>query len=172
MDQENNINPPSFFGTTEHLLNMLPKEVITWLVKNTVKDMTVMETAGSIVIDAYFEELDSPIRFLEARAIHAEDRKGIARGTICNIISSVERVTQVSKDDIILRSKAPHIYRARCLLVGLIRELTTLSIADIGRVLDRDHTTLLYTLRRYDGLLENDDSFYIAAKSIKEDFGR
>lgn len=169
MDQESKVNPPNFLGTTEQLLNMLPKEAITWLVNNTVRDMTFMETVASIVIDAYIEEEDSPILGLDTRIIHAEDKNGIERGTIQKIIDSVERTTRVGRKEMILKNKKPHIYKARCILVGLVRELTPLSIADIGRVFDRDHTTLLYTLRRYEDMLKVDGRFLATVRFIKED---
>lgn len=169
MDQESKVNPPNFLGTTEQLFNMLPKEAIAWLVSNTVKNMTVMETVASIVIDAYIEEEDSPILGLDTRIVHAEDKNGIERGTIKKIIEAVERTTRVGRKDMILKNKKPHIYKARCILMGLIRELTPLSIADIGRVFDRDHTSLLYTLRRYEDMLKVDGRFLATVRFIRED---
>lgn len=169
MDQENKVNPPNFLGSVDQLLNMLPKEAISWLITNTVKDMTVMETIASIVIDAYIEEEDSPILGLETRMFHAEDKNGIERGTIKKIMETVERTTRVGHKEIILKNKKPHIYKARCILMGLVRELTPLSIADIGRVFDRDHTSLLYTLRRYEDMLKVDGRFLATVRFIKED---
>ena len=169
MDQESKVNPPNFLGTTDQLLNMLPKEAINWLVNNTVKDMTVMETIASIVVDAYLEEADSPILGFDTRMIYAEDKNGIERGTIKKIVDTVERTTRVGRKEMILKNKKPHIYKARCILMGLIRELTPLSIADIGRVFDRDHTSLLYTLRRYEDMLKVDGRFLATVRFIKED---
>lgn len=169
MDQESKVNPPNFLGTTEQLFNMLPKEAVSWLISNTVKDMTVMETIASIVIDAYLEEADSPILGFDTRMIHAEDKNGIERGTIKKIVDTVERTTRVGRKEMILKNKKPHIYKARCILMGLIRELTPLSIADIGRVFDRDHTSLLYTLRRYEDMLKVDGRFLATVRFIKED---
>ncbi len=52
--------------------------------------------------------------------------------------------------------RARSVARPRQIAMYLAKQLTTLSLPDIGRQFDRDHSTVLYGVRRIDKLMEDD----------------
>jgi chromosomal replication initiator protein len=63
-------------------------------------------------------------------------------------------VLHLSRDDLLSPSRAPDVTRARHLAMYLTRQLTGLSLADIARSFQRDHSTVLHAIRRVDNELE------------------
>jgi chromosomal replication initiator protein len=63
-------------------------------------------------------------------------------------------VLHLSRDDLLSPSRAPDVTRARHLAMYLTRQLTGLSLADIARSFQRDHSTVLHAIRRVEGELE------------------
>jgi chromosomal replication initiator protein len=76
------------------------------------------------------------------------------RPTIATIQNAVCAVLQVSRDDLLSGSRAPRVTRARHLAMYLTRELTGMSLAEIARGFDRDHSTVLHGIRRVGNELE------------------
>lgn len=72
-------------------------------------------------------------------------------------------ISQVCKfysiDEAVLRGtlKKKNIAEARQIAMYLIRNLTNLSLPDIGKEFDRDHTTVLYAIRRVEAALKAKD---------------
>ena len=72
-------------------------------------------------------------------------------------------ISQVCKfysiDESVLRGtlKKKNIAEARQMAMYLIRNLTNLSLPDIGKEFDRDHTTVLYAIRRIEAALKAKD---------------
>ena len=60
----------------------------------------------------------------------------------------------VSPDDLSSPRRTPRVARARQLAMYLTRELTALSLAQIAREFDRDHSTVLYAIRAVEERLE------------------
>ena len=60
-------------------------------------------------------------------------------------IDMVARMTGVSKADILGRSRKPHICRARWAAMRALKQ-RGLSASHIGRLMGRDHTTVLHGL--------------------------
>ena len=73
-------------------------------------------------------------------------------------------ITQVSKfysiDEAVLRGtqKNKGTAEARQIAMYLIRKLTNLSLPDIGKEFARDHTTVLYAIRKVEVALKNGDT--------------
>jgi len=62
----------------------------------------------------------------------------------------------VTQDDIIGRGRTRHVSRARHVAMWLARQLTVMSYEAIGAVLGgRDHTTVLYAVRKIEALHED-----------------
>ena len=60
----------------------------------------------------------------------------------------------ISRDELLSPKRSPRIARARQLAMYLARELTGLSLSEIARAFDRDHTTVLHAIRAVGGRLE------------------
>jgi chromosomal replication initiator protein len=70
------------------------------------------------------------------------------------IQDAVCSVLGVSRTELISPRRTPRVARARQLAMYLSRELTSLSLAQIARAFDRDHTTVLHAVRAVSGRLE------------------
>lgn len=67
---------------------------------------------------------------------------------VYKIIVGVAAECGVSTDEVLSRSRLKSAARARALAMLMIREYYSFSTPEIGRVFDRDHTTVLAALSR------------------------
>ena len=65
--------------------------------------------------------------------------------TIDKIFSAVFKKYNVSKEDIKGKKRVKNITWARQVAIYLIREITELSFPDIGEIVDKDHSTVIYS---------------------------
>ena len=79
---------------------------------------------------------------------------GASPPTVEAIQDAVASVVGVSRSDLVSTRRTPHVARARQLAMYLARELTSLSLAQIARAFDRDHTTVLHAVRAVEKRLE------------------
>jgi chromosomal replication initiator protein len=56
--------------------------------------------------------------------------------------------------ELLSRRRSPRVARSRQLAMYLAREMTSLSLAEIARGFDRDHTTVLHAVRSVSSRLE------------------
>ena len=64
------------------------------------------------------------------------------------IITATSKITGVAIMDIMSRRRDPKIIHARHIAMFLVYELTTLSYVSIGRAMDRDHTSIMYAIKK------------------------
>jgi chromosomal replication initiator protein len=76
------------------------------------------------------------------------------------IQDAVCAVVGLSRDQMLSPSRAVPVTRARHLAMYLTRELTTLSLAEIARCFDRDHSTVLHAVRRVENELGPESPLY------------
>jgi chromosomal replication initiator protein len=88
------------------------------------------------------------------RELPAAARGGDTAPSVEAILDAVGSVLGVSRADILSKRRTSRVARARQLAMYLTRELTSLSLAQIARAFDRDHTTVLHAIRTVDGRLE------------------
>ncbi len=80
--------------------------------------------------------------------------------TIDRIISEVSRTFNVSPADIRSKSRTSQIARARQVAIFVVRSITGLKQEEIGQEFGGfDHTTVLYSLRKVDSMMQSDPSF-------------
>lgn len=65
--------------------------------------------------------------------------------TVDKIFSAVYKKYNVSKEDIKGKKRVKNITWARQVAIYLIREITELSFPDIGEIVDKDHSTVIYS---------------------------
>ncbi len=78
--------------------------------------------------------------------------------TIDNIIEEVARTYSVSKEDILSKRKTAEIALARQISVYVTKQITQLSFVAIGNFFSKDHTTIMYTIKKIEDLLKRDPS--------------
>ena len=76
---------------------------------------------------------------------------GVTGPTVTAIQEAVVSVLGVSRADLLSNSRVPRTARARQLAMYLARELTPLSLAQIAREFDRDHSTVIHAIRAVEG---------------------
>jgi chromosomal replication initiator protein len=79
---------------------------------------------------------------------------GGAAPSVEAIQDAVGSVLSVSRADLLSARRTPQVARARQLAMYLTRERTSLSLAQIARAFDRDHTTVLHAIRAVSARLE------------------
>ena len=80
--------------------------------------------------------------------------------TIDRIISEVSRTFNVTVEDILSKSRTSQIARARQVAFFVVRSITRLPQEQIGQKFGGfDHSTVLYSLRRVDEMMQTDPSF-------------
>ncbi len=78
--------------------------------------------------------------------------------TIDSIIEEVARTYSVSKEDILSKRKTADIALARQISIYVTKEITQLSFVAIGNFFSKDHTTIMYTIKKIEELLKRDPS--------------
>jgi chromosomal replication initiator protein len=74
--------------------------------------------------------------------------------TIEKIFAIVSRRYSVSEEDIRSKKRNDNIAKARHICMYMIRRLTQLSLADIGKIFSRDHTTVISSIKYVEGQIE------------------
>lgn len=61
---------------------------------------------------------------------------------------------------VISKNRTREMSEARCIIVGLILQVNThITLKQIGRMLNRDHTTIIYSRETFNALYKSDKSF-------------
>ena len=74
----------------------------------------------------------------------------------------------VPQEKIIGLSKTKDVAMPRQIMLYLIREMTDLSLPDIGKFVKRDHTTVLYAINKIQEQLQNDQNLEATLKDIRK----
>ena len=91
-------------------------------------------------------------RALPAGDDQAEGGPGaLTAPTVAAIQDAVVSVLGVTKAELLSSSRIPRVARARQLAMYLSRELTPLSLAQVAREFDRDHSTVIHAVRAVEG---------------------
>jgi chromosomal replication initiator protein len=119
------------------------------------------------------EPISSP---LVGRALKsASDSEPVAvrpgETTVTAIQEAVAGVLDVPRAELLSTSRTPRVARARQLAMYLSREMTTLSLAQIAREFDRDHSTVLHAIRTVSKRLEPGSETSTAINRVRASLG-
>lgn len=78
---------------------------------------------------------------------------------ISKIISLVTDATGVDYQSIRARNRSPRIVQARNLTIDVLNISCSLSLNEIGEIIDRDHGSILHSIRRSAHLAERDPKY-------------
>jgi chromosomal replication initiator protein len=91
------------------------------------------------------------------------------RGDVETILRAVCAEFGVTKDDLLSKKREATISQARQIAMFLLREDAGLTVARIGRELERDHSTVLHGCKRIEGATSsNDESIISAISAVRE----
>ncbi len=85
------------------------------------------------------------------------------------IISTVSKFYGVAVEDIKSRKKLENIVNARHIAVYLIRDLTDLSLKEIGKIFGRDHTTVMASIEKIDVGTKTKNNIASEIKKLKKE---
>lgn len=97
--------------------------------------------------------ITNPEKLRTARELVAGRQRGVFE--MSRVIAIASEISGVPVNHITSRSRLPDRARARQFSVWLANKMLNRSLAGIGRTFGRDHTTVIYSIRK----VEKDDSF-------------
>ena len=136
----------------------LPDDVCNYIAENVTNNVRQIE--GTVKkIRAHHDLNNMPLDLPNITAVINDMFKveGNALPTPNLIISQVCKYYSVDENTLLGTLKTKGITEARQMAVYLIRQLTNLSLPDIGKALNRDHSTILYSIRKVEVAAKSDD---------------
>ncbi len=151
----------------------VPDEVITYLAENLRSHIRQIEGAVKKLV---------ALKYLSGNEITMEVVKGCMSEllggaepigvTVEKIFVATEKKYGVSKADLTGKSRVKEVAQARHITIHLIRALTEMSLPAIGKLFNRDHTTILSSLDAVDKKMASSSAFEAEinnlVKEIKE----
>ena len=125
----------------------LPTDVLMYLAENLRSNIRQIE--GSIKKLTAKSMLDGRNITLELARDCVSDLLGETEPlnvTIDKIFAAVYKKYDISRDDLVGKKRTKEIAKARHVAIYLIRDITEMSYPNIGKIFDRDHTTILSSL--------------------------
>ncbi len=125
----------------------VPDEIITYLAENLRTHIRQIEGAVKKLV---------AIKFLEGNEITIERAKNIMTEllggaepvgvTVDKIFAAIEKKYDVSKSDLVGKSRVKDVAQARHIAIYLIRTITEMSLPNIGKLFNRDHSTIISSI--------------------------
>ena len=84
------------------------------------------------------------------------------------IISTVSEFYGITKDKITGNSRAKEAVVPRQIAMFLVREMTDLSLPDIGKTFGRDHSTVLYSINKIESEIARDENLKNSVNDVKK----
>ena len=135
---------------------ILPDDIIEYIASTITANVRQLE--GVIKrLTAYKEILNSDItRASVDRAIEDVIKKGTDIPKPDNIIRETAKYYSLKPEDLKGNNRSKNTAMARQISMYLMRQLTNLSLNDIGKELGRNHTTALSSIRKIEDLMRSD----------------
>ena len=145
---------------------LLPDEIIEYIASTITANIRQLE--GVIKrLTAYKEILNSEITKASVdRAIEDVIKKGNDIPKPDNIIRETAKYYSLKPEDLKGNNRSKNTAMARQISMYLMRQLTNLSLNDIGRELGRNHTTALSSIRKIEDLMRSEPDMTAVIRDI------
>ena len=147
----------------------LPEKIASYIAENVTSNVRQLEgTVNKILAykDLLGSEADEETVTRAMQDIIKSSREYIP--TPDNILDYISKYYGVDKEVICGQQRVKDAVAARQIAMYLIRSITKLSVVDIGKVFDnRDHSTVLYSLKQVEKQMKTDPAFAETVKEIK-----
>ena len=147
----------------------LPDKIASYIAENVTTNVRQLEgTVNKILAykDLLGSEADEETVTRAMQDIIKSSREYIP--TPDNILDYISKYYGVDKEVICGQQRVKDAVSARQIAMYLIRSITKLSVVDIGKVFDnRDHSTVLYSLKQVEKQMKTDPAFAETVKEIK-----
>lgn len=97
-----------------------------------------------------------------------EHASGMPPVTVAAILRAVSAEWAIPETELLAHRRAPATEGPRCAVMGLARAMTPHSFPALGRMLKRDHTTVLAASRRHAERMENDPHYAARIRAVSE----
>jgi chromosomal replication initiator protein len=155
---------------TGPVVGAVPSDVIDFIAQKVQSNIRELEGSLNRLL-AHARHLQQPVTVdLAARALHDLVAPGPSgRGATPNaILLAVARYYGVKADDLKARSRHKQIVEPRQIAMYLLREDAHLSTPEVGRLLNRDHTTVLHGIKQVANDIARDGPSRAAVRGIRE----
>ena len=148
----------------------MPSHVIDFIAEKVQSNIRELEGSLNRLL-AYARHMQQPVTVeLAARALHDLVAPGPSGRSVtpAAIQTAVARYYGVNADELKGKSRQKQIVGPRQIAMYLMREDAHLSTPEIGRVLNRDHTTVLHALKQIVNDIARDGPSRAAIRGIRE----
>ncbi len=145
---------------------VIPDNVIDFLAKNITTSVRELEGALKRLI-AHAELIGTPVNMDTARIVLKDILQIYERHfSVYEIQLATAAYYGLRLADLKSTRRERKIARPRQLAMYLAKQMTALSLPDIGGQFDRDHTTVIHAIRTIEGLLERDSQLTTDMENI------
>ena len=152
------------------VLGAVPSDVLDFIAQKVQSNIRELEGSLNRLL-AHARHMQQPVTVeLTAKVLHDLVAPGPSgRGaTPSAIVLAVARYYGVKSEDLKARVRHKHIVEPRQIAMYLLREDAHLSTPDVGRLLDRDHTTVLHGMKQVASDIARDGPCRAAVRGIRE----
>ncbi|MBV9582819.1 MAG: chromosomal replication initiator protein DnaA [Chloroflexi bacterium] len=151
-------------------LGSVPPDVLDFIAQKVQSNIRELEGSLNRLL-AHARHMQQPVTVeLAARALRDLVAPGPSGGSVTPsaILLAVGRFYGVNADDLKGKSRHKQIVEPRQMAMFLLREDAHLSSPDIGRLLNRDHTTVLHALKQVVADIARDGPSRAAVRGIRD----
>jgi len=148
----------------------IPNDVLIFLAENLRSNIRQIEGA--------IKKLGA-LSFLSGRKISMELAKGCLSEllggaeptsvTVDKIFTAVSKKYNITKDDIVSAKRTKDIAQTRHISIYLIRKITDMSLPNIGKIFNRDHSTIISSIETVEKKLQTDSMFEFDLSAIENE---
>ena len=152
------------------LIGTVPSDVLVFIAQKIQSNIRELEGSLNRLL-AQARHLKQPVTVdLAAQALHDLVAPGpVGRGTTAHaVLTAVARYFEVTVGDLQGKARHKHIVVPRHIAMYLLREDAHQSTPEIGRLLNRDHTTVLHGLKQVAGDIARDGPARQAVRGVRE----
>jgi chromosomal replication initiator protein len=152
------------------VVGAVPSDVIDFIAQKVQSNIRELEGSLNRLL-AHARHMQQPVTVeLATRALHDLVAPGPSgRGATPNtVLLAVARYYGVKADDLKARSRQKQIVEPRQIAMYLLREDAHLSTPEVGRLLKRDHTTVLHGLKQVANDIARDGPSRAAVRGVRE----
>ncbi len=172
------ILPPDFEGAKKIIkmkmklihdfdLNFIDEECIEYLAKNFSTNIRELEGSINRVIFWTINTNVNHITMEVMNSIFKDNKNKISTLTFDNVVNAVVDYYNISKEEVLGKSRHKNILLARQITIYLSRTLLNFSLKEISKKIDRNHSTIISSIKKIEQRKEIDKNLNIAISKIK-----
>ena len=142
-------------------------DIIVYLAENLRSNIRQIEGAvKKLVAIKLFEGVDLTIEVVKGRMselLGGAEPIGI---TIDKIFAAVEKNYGIKKAELVSKSRVKEVAQARHITIYLIRTVIEMSLPNIGKLINRDHTTVISSIDNIEKRIASDSIFEMEINNL------